>query len=131
MAARDEHEAAGTDWGDRGMRDAILDAALSFICSTDKDLELCDRDDGGTRQVDSATWKQLLSRVRNGTASVSCVIDFAYSDGGRLKGNDRLLERAYCFMTPSRGTLTSCCRSYMCIRRKSGGVAGKCLPDGR
>ena len=103
MAARDEHEAAGTDWGDRGMRDAILDAALSFICTTDKDLELCDRDDGGTRQVDSATWKQLLSRVRNGTASVSCVIDFAFSDGGRLKGNDRLLERAYCLHDPQQG----------------------------
>ena len=99
--AREAVDAAG----ERRMPDAILDAALSFICSTDKDLEMRDRDgDGdGARQVDSKTWKQLRSRVRDGTASVSCVIDFAYSDRGRLQGNDRQLERAYCWHDRQQG----------------------------
>ena len=103
MEMEGEHEAGGAVGGDRRMRDGILDAALSFICSTDKDLEICDRDGDGTRQVNSATWRQLRSRLKDGTASVSCVIDFAYSDGGRLKGNDRQLERAYCLHDPQQG----------------------------
>ena len=85
------------------MRDTILAAALSFICSTDKDLEMCDRDGDGTRQVNSTTWRQLRSRLKAGTASVSCVIDFAFSDRGRLKGNDRQLERAYCWHDRQQG----------------------------
>ena len=105
MEMEGEHEAGGAVGGDRRMRDGILDAALSFICSTDKDLEMRDRDgDGdGARQVDSKTWRQLRSRVSDGKASVSCVIDFAYSDRGRLQGNDRQLERAYCWHDPQQG----------------------------
>ena len=103
MEMEGEHEAGGAVGGDRRMRDGILDAALSFICSTDKDLEMCDRDGDGTRQVNSATWRQLRSRLKDGTASVSCVIDFAYSDSGRLKGNDRQLERSYCLHDPQQG----------------------------
>ena len=103
MEMEGEHEAGGAVGGDRRMRDGILDAALSFICSTDKDLEMCDRDGDGTRQVNSTTWRQLRSRLKDGTASVSCVIDFAYSDSGRLKGNDRQLERSYCLHDPQQG----------------------------
>ena len=103
MEMEGEHEAGGAVGGDRRMRDGILDAALSFICSTDKDLEMCDGDGDSTRQVNGATWRQLRSRLKDGTASVSCVIDFAYSDSGRLKGNDRQLERSYCLHDPQQG----------------------------
>ena len=104
METQGEHEAGGAVGGDRGMRDTILDAALSFICSTDKDLvDIFDGDGDGTRQVNSTTWRQLRSRLKDGTASVSCVIDFAYSDSGRLKGNDRQLERSYCLHDPQQG----------------------------
>ena len=51
MATGVEHDVAGAVGGDRGMRDTILDAALSFICSTDKDLEMCDRDGDGTKKL--------------------------------------------------------------------------------
>ena len=75
MATEVSREAVGAA-GDRRMPDAILEAALSFICSTDKELGACDRDGGGTlRQVDGATWRQLRSRLKDGTASVSCVIE--------------------------------------------------------
>ena len=103
MATGVEHDVADAVGGDRGMRDIILDAAISFIWSTNKDLEVCDRDGDGTRQVNSTTWRQLRSRLKDGTASVSCVIDFAYSDSGRLKGNDRQLERSYCLHDPQQG----------------------------
>ena len=42
MATAKKPNVAGFDSRDGGMRDAILDAALSFICSTEKDLVLCD-----------------------------------------------------------------------------------------
>ena len=51
MATAKKHNVAGFDSRDGGMRDAILDAALSFICSTEKDLVLCDEGGDAKREV--------------------------------------------------------------------------------
>ena len=103
MATAKKHNVAGFDSRDGGMREAILDAALSFICSTEKDLVLCDEGVDAKREVGHTTWQQIRSRVRDGTASLSCVIDFAYSDGGRLKGGERQLERCFCLHDDQQG----------------------------
>ena len=49
-------------------------------------------------------WGQFCQRVLKGTATPSCVIDFPYADAGQrglnLQGDDRLLERMFCFHDP-------------------------------
>ena len=78
-------------------------AALDAIAATDAGEAL----DAGaaTRSVDSGRdWQAFCSRVHHGTATPSCVIDFPYADNGEhglnLHGDDRLLERMYCFHDP-------------------------------
>lgn len=47
-------------------------------------------------------WEGFSRRVATGEAYVSCVIDFAYTDGGRLRGDSVQLERMYCFHDPAK-----------------------------
>ena len=44
-------------------------------------------------------WSGFCDRVSKGEATPSCVIDFPYADSGglNLEGDDRFLERMYCF----------------------------------
>ena len=68
MAAAKKHNVAGSAGRDGGMRDAILDAALSFICSTEKDPVLCDEGGDSRREVGHTTWQQIRSQYEIGTA---------------------------------------------------------------
>ena len=78
-------------------------AALDAIAATDVTEAL----DAGaaTRSFDSGRdWQAFCRRVEQRTATPSCVIDFQYADNGEhglnLQGDDRLLERMYCFHDP-------------------------------
>jgi len=90
--------------------------ALSAICAADGAKEIADGggDDGSdtgeaARNFSPAQgfgrawqeWENFCKRVERGDSHASCVVDFCYSDGQRLKGKDRQLERAYCFHDPA------------------------------
>jgi len=93
------------DIGEDG-RSAIA-AALEAIYATDADaLEeapCAERPgDDGERSFSICQWMQFCERVVACTSTPSCVIDFPYADAGGLDlwGDDRLLERMYCFHDP-------------------------------
>ena len=46
-------------------------------------------------------WERFGKRVAHGKAYASCAIDFAFTDGGRLRGSSAQLERMYCFHDPA------------------------------
>jgi len=90
--------------------------ALSAISAADGAKEIADGgDDDGTDTGEAARnfspaqgfgrawqeWENFCKRVERGDSHASCVVDFCYSDGQRLKGKDRQLERAYCFHDPA------------------------------
>jgi len=52
-----------------------------------------------TRKVEFQGWKKFCSNVRRESVQPTCVIDFPYGDdkGLKLEGDNRLLERMYCF----------------------------------
>ena len=57
---------------------------------------------GGARhfQWTMRQWQDFCKRVETESASLSCVINFAYSDNGRLRGNERQMEACYYFHDP-------------------------------
>ena len=91
------------------MRSALIDAALRAVLDTDEAPEVAVEEDGGAssdleRNFAGPSGMQkcmaFFERVKTGEATPSCVIDFAFSDGGRLKGDQRQMERCYCFHDP-------------------------------
>ena len=95
------------------MRPARVHAALRAVQDTDEAPEVAVDEDGGpSNSVNSqlgrnfagpSAFQQCMAffkRVETGKATPSCVIDFAFSDGGRLKGDQRQMERCYCFHDP-------------------------------
>ena len=95
------------------MRPARVHAALRAVQDTDEAPEVAVDEDGGpSNSVNSqlgrnsagpSAFQQCMDffkRVETGKATPSCVIDFAFSDGGRLKGDQRQMERCYCFHDP-------------------------------
>ena len=95
--------------------DTVRAAALAFI-GTDSDRAIPMPDDGdeeasgeAKRQFGSTPrtawleWEAFCKRVETGDAAPSCVIDFAYTDNGRLRGGDTQLERCICFHDPVAG----------------------------
>jgi hypothetical protein len=92
-----------------GMRSALIDAALRAVLDTDEAPEVAVGEDGGASsdlernfagQSGMQKCMAFFERVRTGEATPSCVIDFAFSDGGRLKGDQRQMERCCCFHDP-------------------------------
>ena len=91
--------------------DPVLDqiqAALEAIRATDVAEAL---DPGAvTRSFNhnGEDWQAFAQRVQQGKATPSCVIDFPYADNGKnglnLEGDDRLLERMFCFHDRAVGT---------------------------
>ena len=89
--------------------DSVRAAALSFIAAASDDaVPMPDDDDeeasgeakrqfGSTPRTAWQEWEAFCNRVETGNAVPSCVIDFAYTDGGRLRGRDTQLERCICF----------------------------------
>ena len=68
---------------------------------------------GSNRRGQAAVWSNaahslagmgstsaFCARVETGSAAPSCVIDFAYTDGGNLRGPETQLERCICFHDP-------------------------------
>ena len=57
--------------------------------------------DAVTRSLSSSQWDDFCRQVREGTVDATCIIDFPFADKGplglNLAGEDRLLERMYCF----------------------------------
>jgi len=96
-------EAKGLD-----SHDVIRDAALKAILESDgAPISEHDEEDGDADRKFSGPcqWKAFCNRAAAGSATLSCVIDFAYADIGglNLKGNARQLERMYCFHDPHTG----------------------------
>ncbi len=99
--------------------DDIISYALAAIVATDgdeadvlvDDFESASLGDDGACRVrsfgDQKKWGDFCSRVESGKAWPSCVIDFAYEDRGKgglnLEGDQRLVERMYCFHDPQCG----------------------------
>ena len=52
---------------------------------------------GSTPRTAWQEWEAFCERVETGKAAPSCVIDFAYTDGGNLRGPETQLERCICF----------------------------------
>jgi hypothetical protein len=89
----------------------VISNALAAIAATDND----EADDDESASLESTSrgfsgmdqWKGFCSRVESGEATPSCVIDFPYADncdrGLKLVGDERLLERMYCFHDPQYG----------------------------
>eukprot|EP00282_Hemiselmis_andersenii_P035249 CAMPEP_0169432072 /NCGR_PEP_ID=MMETSP1042-20121227/3286_1 /TAXON_ID=464988 /ORGANISM="Hemiselmis andersenii, Strain CCMP1180" /LENGTH=93 /DNA_ID=CAMNT_0009542527 /DNA_START=17 /DNA_END=295 /DNA_ORIENTATION=+ len=85
--------------------EAVVAAALDLILSTDNlagtDVpdEASTTEAGPSRGFHKDTWLSFCQRVEAGTVRPTCNIDFAYSAAGtlNLKGDDRQLERMYCF----------------------------------
>jgi len=44
---------------------------------------------GAARRFDVSTWDDFCGKVQERRVQATCVIDFAYSDNGSLKGDDR------------------------------------------
>ena len=96
-----------------GTRAVIVEAALRAVQDTDEAPGVAvDEDGGSSNSVNSQRDRNFagpsaiqqctafFKRVETGEATPSCVIDFAFSDGGRLKGDQRQMERCYCFHDP-------------------------------
>ena len=91
-----------------------IDMMLSAVRATDGAREIAEEGAGGTGGgatvrdfsqgggfgVAWQEWAAFCDRVNSGEAYASCVVDFRYTDKGRLKGKDQQLERAYCFHDP-------------------------------
>jgi hypothetical protein len=82
----------------------IVSNALEAILATDSDAidnqsGLEDDSSCTVRSFTRTEWLGFCSKVDNGQAQASCVIDFAYEDRGglNLMGDQRLVERMYCF----------------------------------
>ena len=87
-------------------------AALSFItAASDLAIPMPDDDDeeasgeakrqfGSDPRTAWQEWEAFCNRVETGQAAPSCVIDFAYTDGGNLRGPETQLERCICFHDP-------------------------------
>ena len=59
-----------------------------------------------TRKVEFQGWKKFCSNVQRESVQPTCVIDFPYGDdkGLKLAGDNRLLERMYCFKDAENDT---------------------------
>ena len=59
-----------------------------------------------TRKGEFQGWKKFCSNVRRKSVQPTCVIDFPYGDdkGLKLAGDNRLLERMYCFKDAENDT---------------------------
>ena len=92
--------------------DTVRAAALSFIAAaSDGAIPMPDDDDeeasgeakrqfGSDPRTAWQEWEAFCERVETGKAAPSCVIDFAYTDGGNLRGPETQLERCICFHDP-------------------------------
>jgi hypothetical protein len=86
-------------------------AALEAIRATDAGApsQMPDKEDEHAGQTRGfchfREWQAFCERVARGEAKPSCVIDFPYADKGGLDlvGDDRLLERMYCFHDSAKG----------------------------
>jgi len=63
-------------------------AALALIAATDS-LPGTDLPVEDTRSLNASAWSSFCQRVEQRRVKPTCVIDFAYSDGGALKGDAR------------------------------------------
>ena len=85
MDADDEDDAVGTEEATGEGRESSQDAAQG----------------GATRQVFLPDWKKFCAKAGKKVPTVvpTCVMDFPFADDGglNLQGDDRLLERMYCF----------------------------------
>jgi len=96
----------------RIVRDAFAAMAATDNAAEDPEADELASDKGAQGAVRGFTnmkeWNDFCQQVRVGKASPSCVIDFAYSDRTELNltGNNRLLERMYCFHDPHCGPCT-------------------------
>ena len=59
-----------------------------------------ERQFGTTPRTAWQEWEAFCEHVETGKAAPSCVIDFAYTDGGNLRGPETQLERCICFHDP-------------------------------
>ena len=102
---------AVSEAGVSDLHNVIRDAALKAILESDgAPMSEHDEADGASGDADRkfsgpSQWKAFCNRAAAGSATLSCVIDFAYADIGglNLKGNSRQLERMYCFHDPHTG----------------------------
>ena len=92
----------------------IIDEALATIAATDQAPSPDDEGEGDGAEAGRGVarggatgpksweqWERFSRRVAQGEAYASCVIDFAWTDGGRLPGSSAQLERMYCFHDPA------------------------------
>ena len=80
----------------RSGSDGHVKAALALIDATDAlpGLDLPDdgvlgEDGAAVRRFGFRVWGDFFQQVQQRRARATCIIDFAYSDGGRLKDDDR------------------------------------------
>ena len=98
---------------DDGLLADIIAEALEAIAATDEAPSPDDEGEdegaeagsgaarGAGRPKSWGQWERFSKRVAKGKAYASCVIDFAFTDGGRLPGSSAQLERMYCFHDPA------------------------------
>ena len=89
--------------------DTVRAAALSFIAAAcDGAIPMPDEDSeaaigeakrlfGPAPRTAWQEWEAFCARVETGSAAPSCVIDFAYTDGGRLRCGNTQVDRCICF----------------------------------
>jgi len=82
---------------------SIIKDALDAIAATDKSI-MDSKSDEVHRGMDLSSWTKFCERVGKGQVKPTCVIDFPWADHGGLnfQGNDRKLERMYCYDDPVR-----------------------------